>query len=186
MRNLGASWPSYRSTPAPQKPGTLHPAPHHMPATLLFHATRARLRHALLLALLPVSVLAQGVLGNSPAITTVVQSEQARAELMAHAPDGAGPGKTAWVGLQLTHAPEWHTYWKNSGDSGLPTELQWTLPHGVSAGPIAWPTPRKFPIGNLANYGYDGTVVLPVPLAIGSCIVGVPMYSALTGNFTIL
>jgi len=181
MRNLGALWPSYRSTPAPQKPGTLHPAPHHMPATLLFHATRARLRHALLLALLPVSVLAQGVLGNTPA-TTVVQSEQARAELMAHAPDGAGPGKTAWVGLQLTHAPEWHTYWKNSGDSGLPTELQWTLPPGVSAGPIAWPTPRKFPIGNLANYGYDGTVVLPVPLTVAPDFTGehidVKLYAA--------
>ncbi len=90
--------------------------------------------------------------------TTVAQTEQVRAELMAHAPDGAAPGKTVWLGLQLTHAPEWHTYWKNSGDSGLPTELQWTLPPGVSAGPVQWPTPRKFPIGPLANYGYSGTV----------------------------
>jgi thiol:disulfide interchange protein DsbD len=136
-----------------------------MPAPLLFSAIRARARAALLLALLPVAVLAQGVLGEKPP-STVVQSEQARAELMAHAPDGAGPGKSVWVGLQLTHAPDWHTYWKNSGDSGLPTEMQWTLPPGVSAGPIAWPTPRKFPIGNLANYGYDGTVVLPVPLTV--------------------
>ncbi|AOW15331.1 protein-disulfide reductase [Hydrogenophaga crassostreae] len=96
----------------------------------------------------------------------MVQSEQVRAELVAHAPEGAGPGKTAWLGLQLTHAPEWHTYWKNSGDSGLPTDLQWTLPPGVSAGPIAWPTPRKFPIGPLANYGYNGTVLLPVPLTV--------------------
>ncbi len=132
-----------------------------MPAPLLFSATRA----LLLAALLPLSALAQGVLGDKPA-TTVVQSEQARAEILAHAPDGAGPGQPVWVGLQLTHAPEWHTYWKNSGDSGLPTELQWTLPPGVSAGPIAWPTPRKFPLGNLANYGYDGTVVLPVPLTV--------------------
>lgn len=98
--------------------------------------------------------------------TTVVQSEQARAELLAHAPEGAGPGKPIWVGLQITHAPEWHTYWKNSGDSGLPTELQWTLPPGVTAGPIGWPTPRKFPLGTLANYGYDGTVLLPVPLTV--------------------
>ncbi|MGE0099511.1 MAG: protein-disulfide reductase DsbD family protein [Hydrogenophaga sp.] len=101
---------------------------------------------------------------------------------MAHAPDGAGPGKPFWVGLQLTHAPEWHTYWKNSGDSGLPTELQWTLPPGVSAGPIAWPTPRKFPIGNLANYGYDGTVVLPVPLTVAPDFAGehidVKLYAA--------
>ena len=65
----------------------------------------------------------------------VTQSEQVRAELIVHAPDGVAPGKTAWLGLQLAHAPEWHTYWKNSGDSGQPTELQWTLPPGVSAGP---------------------------------------------------
>ncbi len=85
---------------------------------------------------------------------------------MAHAPDGADAGKKVWVGLQLTHQPEWHTYWKNPGDSGLPITLQWTLPHGVSAGDIGWPLPKKIPVGNLVNYGFDGTVLLPVPLTI--------------------
>ncbi len=96
----------------------------------------------------------------------VAVTEQVRAELLAHAPDGAEPGKTVWLGLQLTHKPQWHTYWKNAGDSGLPTELTWTLPDGVSAGAIEWPLPRKIPIGNLANYGYEDTVLLPVPLTI--------------------
>ncbi|MGE4242276.1 MAG: protein-disulfide reductase DsbD family protein [Ramlibacter sp.] len=85
---------------------------------------------------------------------------------MAHAPEGLEAGKTAWVGLQLTHQPEWHTYWKNSGDSGLPTQLQWTLPRGIEAGDIAWPVPKKIPIGHLANYGYEDTVLLPVPLTV--------------------
>jgi thiol:disulfide interchange protein DsbD len=40
------------------------------------------------------------------------------------------------------------------------------LPTGVEAGAIAWPVPKKIPIGNLANYGYEGTVLLPVPLTI--------------------
>ena len=95
-----------------------------------------------------------------------VTTPQVRAELMAHAPGGVQPGQPVWVGLQLTHQPEWHTYWKNSGDSGLPTQLEWTLPPGVMAGDIAWPAPKKIPIGNLANYGYDHTVLLPVPLTI--------------------
>ncbi len=116
---------------------------------------------AALLAL-PLASPAQGLLGS----LTQVRTEQVTADLLAHAPEGAATGNTVWVGLQLQHAPEWHTYWKNSGDSGLPTELQWTLPEGVTAGPIAWPTPRKFPLGNLANYGYDGTVLLPVQLTI--------------------
>jgi len=97
----------------------------------------------------------------------VVQTEQVRAELFAHAPDGVATGKPVWVGLQIQHQPRWHTYWKNPGDSGLPTVLQWTLPTGVTAGEIAWPTPQRITVGNLANYGFDGTVLLPVPLTIG-------------------
>ena len=96
----------------------------------------------------------------------VVTTERVRAELMAHAPQGAEAGKTVWVGLQLAHQPEWHTYWKNSGDSGLPTQLTWTLPAGVTAGEIAWPVPKKIPVGTLLNYGYEGTVLLAVPLTI--------------------
>jgi thiol:disulfide interchange protein DsbD len=64
------------------------------------------------------------------------------------------------------HQPHWHTYWKNPGDSGLATQLQWTLPKGITAGETAWPTPQKIAIGTLANFGYEGTVLLPVPLTI--------------------
>jgi thiol:disulfide interchange protein DsbD len=99
-------------------------------------------------------------------VTAVVQTDQVRAELVAHAPDGVAAGKTVWLGLQIRHQPQWHTYWKNPGDSGLPTILQWSLPAGVAAGDIAWPTPHRIAIGNLANYGFDGTVLLPVPLTV--------------------
>ena len=95
-----------------------------------------------------------------------LKTAQVRAELLVHAPDGVAPGKPLWLGLKLEHAPGWHSYWKNAGDSGLPTELRWTLPAGVSAGAIAWPTPHKFVLGELANYGYDGKVLLPVPLTV--------------------
>ena len=89
-----------------------------------------------------------------------------KAELLAYAPDGVAPGKTVMVGLQITHQPEWHTYWMNSGDSGQPTDLQWTLPVGVTAGEVQWPTPKKIPIGSLINYGYENTLLLPVPLEV--------------------
>ncbi|HSN78946.1 MAG TPA: thioredoxin family protein [Rhodoferax sp.] len=117
------------------------------------------------LFLIAFCTLSTGARGQD-AVKNTVTTEQVRAELMAHAPDGVEPGKTVWVGLQLVHQPEWHTYWKNSGDSGQATSLSWTLPAGVLAGDIAWPIPVKIPIGNLANYGYDGSVLLPVPLTI--------------------
>ena len=117
-------------------------------------------------------VNAQNVPGNllgavgAGARGPVVSTEQVRAELLAWAPEGVRAGKPVWLGLQLAHQPEWHTYWKNSGDSGLPTLLEWQLPAGVTAGEIAWPTPKKIPIGTLANYGYENTVLLPVPLTV--------------------
>jgi len=103
---------------------------------------------------------------TSSKASSVVTTGEVRAELMVHAPQGVAPGQPLWVGLNIAHQPEWHTYWKNSGDSGLPTELTWTLPAGITAGEIAWPTPKKIPIGNLANYGYENTVLLPVPLTV--------------------
>ncbi len=125
-------------------------------------------RHALSAGLLIATCAAATGASAQTLAKSVVTTAQVRAELMAYAPDGADPGKTVWTGLQITHQPEWHTYWKNSGDSGLPTVLHWSLPGGVSAGEIAWPVPKKILVGTLANYGFEGTVLLPVPLTISS------------------
>ena len=100
--------------------------------------------------------------------THVVKTEQVRAELLVHAPQGLQAGQTFWLGLQIEHQPDWHTYWQNPGDSGLPTRLQWQLPTGLQAGDIAWPLPKKFPIGTLANYGYEGRLLLTVPVTVGT------------------
>ena len=97
---------------------------------------------------------------------SVVTTPQVRAELVAQAPEGVAPGKPLQLGLLLTHSPDWHTYWKNPGDSGLPTQLEWQLPAGLDAGEIAWPVPKKISIGHLANYGYEGTALLPVPVTV--------------------
>ena len=105
-------------------------------------------------------------LALAAAPTSVVHTPQVRAELVAHAPDGVAAGKPLWLGLKIEHQPHWHTYWKNPGDSGLPTTLTWTLPAGVAAGDIQWPTPGRLPIGPLMNYGYEGTLLLPVAVSI--------------------
>ena len=107
--------------------------------------------------------------------SSVVTTPYVRAELLAHAPQGVAPGQPLWLGLSITHQPEWHTYWKNPGDSGLPTQLEWQLPAGLDAGEIAWPLPHKIPIGTLANYGYEGTVLLPVPVTVASTFAPGPL-----------
>jgi thiol:disulfide interchange protein DsbD len=75
-------------------------------------------------------------------------------------------GDTVWAGVQFTMPEHWHIYWKNPGDSGLATSYKWTLPEGVSAGDIHWPTPERIETGGLVNYGYSNQVLLPVPLTI--------------------
>ena len=104
---------------------------------------------------------------STKSISNVVTTPHVRAELMAYAPDGVQLGKPLWVGLQIQHQPGWHTYWKNPGDSGLPTQLNWTLPTGASAGVTQWPTPQKIAVAQLANYGYEGIVMLAAPVTVG-------------------
>jgi thiol:disulfide interchange protein DsbD len=97
---------------------------------------------------------------------SVVSTPQLRAELLAHAPQGVQAGQPLWVGLQLTHQPEWHTYWRNPGDSGLPTQIELNLPADITAGEVQWPLPHKLKAGNLTNYGFEKTVLLAVPLTV--------------------
>jgi thiol:disulfide interchange protein/DsbC/DsbD-like thiol-disulfide interchange protein len=107
---------------------------------------------------------AQGLAALLDKSPHVVVTDQVRTELMVYAPKGIQAGQTFWLGLHIKHQPDWHTYWQNPGDSGLPTRLQWQLPEGLQAGDIAWPVPKKIPIGTLANYGYEGSVLLAVPV----------------------
>jgi thiol:disulfide interchange protein DsbD len=76
------------------------------------------------------------------------------------------PGETVTVAIRQEMAPGWHTYWRNSGDSGDATRISWTLPDGVRAGDIRWPTPKALPFQTLVNYGYENRVVLPVDITV--------------------
>jgi thiol:disulfide interchange protein DsbD len=96
----------------------------------------------------------------------VVSTPQLRAEMLVHAPQGVQVGQPLWVGLRLTHQPDWHTYWRNPGDSGLPTHIEFNLPAGITAGEVHWPLPHKLKAGHLTNYGFDNTVLLAVPLTV--------------------
>ncbi len=80
----------------------------------------------------------------------------------------ARPGDTVWAGVELKMADHWHTYWRNGGDAGGPTEIAWTLPEGIKAGPIQWPVPEKYVTGPITTYVYSDRVMLLVPLTLAS------------------
>jgi len=73
-----------------------------------------------------------------------------------------------WVALRLQPEPGWHVYWLNPGDSGIATGLDWTLPPGVTAGPIHWPYPHAQRLGDLTNYGYGEETLHLVPLTLAA------------------
>mgnify|MGYP006096636499 FL=1 len=98
-------------------------------------------------------------------VQSTVTTERVTATLMAERPSLA-PGETIWVGLRLQMAEGWHSYWRNPGDSGLPTMIEWSLPEGIAAGPIQWPAPERQPYGTLMNFGYSDDVTLLARLSI--------------------
>jgi thiol:disulfide interchange protein DsbD len=90
------------------------------------------------------------------------------------------PGQKFRVGVLYRIEPGWHIYWKYSGDSGLPTKIEWQLPQGFKAGELQWPLPlRDKEPGDLSVYGYTSEVLLfaeveapatlpPGPISIGA------------------
>jgi thiol:disulfide interchange protein DsbD len=111
------------------------------------------------------ALLAFFLAGPAALAAPTVKTERVEAELIAER-NSAQPGKAATLGLKLRMADHWHTYWKNPGDSGLPTRIQWVLPEGWTAGEIQWPYPMRLPVGPLMNYGYEDEVVLLTDLAL--------------------
>jgi len=86
------------------------------------------------------------------------------AALLAEGP--VAPGRTVTLALGMTPAAGWHGYWKNPGDAGFGTRLDWTLPAGFSAGEPAYPVPRTLVIAGLMNHVYEEAYALLVPLSV--------------------
>jgi len=96
--------------------------------------------------------------------------------LLSH--EAARPGNTVIAGLRLRMASGWHTYWRNSGDSGAPTTIKWTLPAGVTAAETQWPVPTIHTSDDLVTYGYENEVVLLTPLTLAATPKGALKLSA--------
>ena len=80
------------------------------------------------------------------------------------------PGRETYFGLNFQLEKGWHIYWMNPGDSGQPPRVQWHLPDGLSAGEIEWPAPRRLGASTIVDFGYDGAVMLLVPVRASSTV----------------
>ena len=110
------------------------------------------------------TLLALSGIGGT-ASAAVVETDHLGVELVAEKTAFVA-GRANQVGLRLVHEPHWHTYWVNAGDTGLPTRFEWTLPAGWTAAAIDWPAPERLQIGELYNFGYSGTNLLPVAITV--------------------
>ncbi|HEY0447177.1 MAG TPA: thioredoxin family protein [Allosphingosinicella sp.] len=90
-----------------------------------------------------------------------------RAELVA---ETAAPAAGGTVTLALVMRPDkgWHGYWKNPGDSGIETRIDWDLPAGLKAGPLQYPVPGRLMIAGLMNYVYKGDYAQLIALEVPS------------------
>ena len=87
------------------------------------------------------------------------------------------PAQPFTIGIHFAIKPDWHIYWKHSGDSGMPTNVKFNFPKGFTASPLHWPVPRAFSQpGGLRDYGYENAVMLlatitpPASLELGDSI----------------
>lgn len=102
---------------------------------------------------------------QGPGVSPLVETDNLRAQLIAGS-DTVHPGAQVDLALVFEIRPNWHTYWKNPGDSGEPPRLSWQLPEGVSLGPMQWTYPSLIRVGPLANYGYSRQVVHLLALSV--------------------
>jgi thiol:disulfide interchange protein DsbD len=72
------------------------------------------------------------------------------------------PGESFTAALRIDMEEGWHSYWKNPGDAGQPTTLNWALPDGWTVDDIQWPYPHRIQAAGVASYGYSDVVRHPV------------------------
>jgi DsbC/DsbD-like thiol-disulfide interchange protein len=65
------------------------------------------------------------------------------------------------IGIKMDMQKNWHTYWKNPGDSGGPIKVQWNTESNLKINDIQWPAPQLIPYEPLMTYGYKDFVIFP-------------------------
>ncbi len=90
--------------------------------------------------------------------------------------EAVAPGGVFRVGVEYRMDPEWHIYWTNPGESGLPPIHDWKLPDGSVVGDIRFPPPERYEAGGMVTFVHHDRVLLiqeiqlPETLVVGDSL----------------
>lgn len=153
------------ATPARQTidsdPGVSSPGPELPGFCRLSAPMRSTLAILLLWALAGTAAAAPNV-PDSASGTGASDGDEARVEARLYVEsDIVRPGEPFRLGVYFALDRGWHVYWRNSGQSGIPTKLSWKI-DGAHVGSIQWPFPEVFreADGFITTYGYAHEVLL--------------------------
>ncbi len=96
------------------------------------------------------------------------------------------PGVEFDLALQVQIEKNWHTYWKNNGDTGMAPSVRWKAPEGFRFSDLIHPVPKRHrDPGDISSYIHEGSpiflvhVVPPADLKPGTTV-------TLTGDVRLL
>lgn len=110
-------------------------------------------------------IFAQGVL---PAFAET-ETNMVHASLISNS-TAVVPGQKFRLGIELKMQPGWHTYYKESGEAGMPTKVEWTLPAGFKSSEFMWERPHKMEDSGIITYGYNEHTVMAAEIEVPATV----------------
>lgn len=88
----------------------------------------------------------------------------ARVRLIAS--DVLKPDSTTMVALEIDMTEATNTYWRVPGETGIPTQFDFSASRGVTGHEVQWPFPLIETKGGYVDFVYRGPTVLPIELQL--------------------
>jgi len=98
--------------------------------------------------------------------------------------DGGADGASRLAGVEIALEPQWKTYWRVPGDTGVPPEFDWSASSNVKSVRVGWPAPSRLRDAEGGDViGYETAVVFPVEVIPGDA--AAPVDLKLTLHFAV-
>lgn len=89
----------------------------------------------------------------------------ASAQLLSTA-NGVNGATVLSMGLKITLADDWKTYWSSPGLAGAPPSIDWQGSDNLASVVWLWPVPQRMMVYDVETYGYKHEVVYPLQVMV--------------------